>query len=260
MEKNYEDFRALKLLGKRVETDKFDPKHLNFYKLIHEINLFVDNIPRPLNLSEKEKSYILSHRKESIFSDHDTNLFNIRFGIEIGEKIDKSVMTAIFIRDKYSMISVIEMLVENYSDRSFVLEMLPMKAIAAVIDSDECYGKLLDLYKMFGMKIVLTLIDYFDADYFLKKFIASTLGYLRYVDRHMDLMYEYTNDHVRFNNVLQEIFEEGKNLKCLCKDLITEYHLEAFEEDDLGFQANEVVKWIENALCDVEDMMEAFKK
>ena len=256
-------------MGKRIETEKFDPKHLSFYKLIHEINLFVDSIPKPITLTEKEKKRIVSYRKESYLSDHN-NFINIRFGIEIGEKIDKSVMTSIFIRDKYSMIPIIEILVENYSDRSFVIDMLPMKAIATVIDSDEqterTYIKLLALYKMFGMKFIKNLLEYFDLKIFFKNFMTSTLCYLKRVERHMEELSDDNRDwssNKIIRDILQELFEEGRDLKCLFETLIKEYpemfNLEAHFHS-ISFQANEALKWIENALCDVEDMLEVGKK
>lgn len=283
MGKNYEEFRRMRLMGRKVETDKFDPKCLSFYKFIQEINLFVDSIPKPLKLSEKDKRYILDHRKEYIMlsntNDHHARIldvrkeyilsnsndhYNIRFGIEIGEKIDKSVITAIFIRDRTSMFPIIETLIENYSDLSFVYNMLPIKAIATVIESDEHYIRFLKLYKTFGMKIVWDIIEYFDLEYFFKKIMISTLYYSRYVERHLDILYDEPDHHISVN-IFREILEEGNDLKQLCQTLVEEYpemyHLVADYEGDLGDQRtidgfDEVFKWIDHAMCDIEYIIE----
>jgi len=260
MEKNYEEFRAMKVMGRKIETDKFDPKHLSFYKFIHEINLFVDSIPKPLKLSEKDKKYILDHKKEYIGNTNDH--YNIRFGIEIGEKIDKSVLTTIFIREKASMFTIIDTLIENYSDESYVYDMLPMKAIAVVIESDDHYIRFLNLYQRFGMKIVWDIIEYFDLEYFFKKFMVSTLYYSRYVERHLDLLYHDSNRDI---TIFREVLEEGNDLKQLCQTLVEEYpemyHLEADYKGDLGEEMKisgfeEVFKWIDLAICDIEYIIE----
>lgn len=259
MDKNYEEFRALKLMGKKIETTKFDPKYLSFYKFIHEINLFVDSITTPLKLSEKEKKYILDHRRESIHSNQN-DLFNIRFGIEIGEKINKSLITTIFIRDKLSMIDIIEVLVETYSDLSYVSTMLPMKTIATVIDSDEHYHKLLKLYKIFGMSFIMDIIEYFDLEYFFKKFMISTLCYSKYVNRYMDILEEDSSYHIH-DETINDMIKEGSDLRSLCDALIKEYpdmySLQSSYKNNYGTERvisgfEEVFRWIDIAIADTE--------
>lgn len=261
MDKNYEQFRALKLLGKKIETTKFDPKQLSFYKFIHEINLFVDSITTPLQLSEKEKNYILDHRRESIHSNQN-DLFNIAFGIEIGEKIDKSLMTTIFIRYKLSMIDMIEFLVQTYSDPSYVATMLPMKTIATVIDSDNQYHKLLKLYKIFGMSFIIDIIKYFDLEYFFKKFMISTLCYSKYVNRYMDIL-EEDPSHLIYRDTINEMIQEGLDLRSFCDALIKEYpdmySLQSSYKNHWGPERvisgfEEVFKWIDKALMDAQDL------
>jgi hypothetical protein len=259
MDMNYEEFRKMKIMGKKIETEKFDPKHLSFNKFIQEINLFVDSIPTPLNLSENQKKYIVDHHKESISSRENDLFNNISFGIESGEKFDKSVLSAIFIRSKYSMIQIIEMFLQNYSDPSFVMNMLPMKAIAIVIDSDEHYIKLLELYKKFGMKIIRNIIEYFDIERFFKKFMTSTLCYSRYVSRHLDLLEEET--YLADSEYLTEILDEGNDLKKLCVSMVEEYpemdELQVSYTNDFGQEKylcgfDGVFRWIERAISDVE--------
>lgn len=259
MEKNYEEFRAMKLLGLKTQTQKFDPRILSLYPLIPELNSFVDGIKTPIQLSEKEEKYIFEHWKEYTRVP-DNDFFNIKFGIEIGEKIEKSVLTAIFIRNKYtSMIPIIQTLMENYSDPSFVYKMLPLKAIATVIVSDEHYIQLLELFKIFGMNIVSDIIEYMEPEYFFKKWIVSTLCYTKYVERQLDLKDEDSN-YPLSGTFLQEIIDEGKELKHLCELLALHYPemkqlVVKYEDHNLGLQSinglDEVIEWIDKSMDDL---------
>jgi hypothetical protein len=258
MEKNYEEFRSMKLLGLKTETQKFDPRQLSFYQLIPELNSFVDGIQVPIQLSEKDKKYILSHWKEyntKVFKSND--FFNIKFGIEIGEKIEKSVLTAMFIRDKYSsIIRIVSALMDNYMDPFFVYKMLPLKAIATVIDScDRNYIQLLSLFKIFGMRIVYDIIEYFEPEYFFRKWMISTFSYSRYVN----LKIEGRNDPLD-EGIVQEIVDEGKELKHLCellaiqypemKDMVVTYvDLDFMEKTIYGF--DDVIECIQSSMYEL---------
>jgi hypothetical protein len=250
----------MKLLGLKTETQSFDPRHLSFFSLIPELNSFVDNIKVPIQLSEKEEKYIFDHWKEYMRVTRDNDHFNIKFGIEIGEKIEKSVLTAIFIRNKYtSMIPIIQTLLENYSDPSFVYKMLPLKAIATVIATDEHYIQFLELFKMFGMTIVCDIIEYFEPEHFFKKLLISTLCYSRYVERQLELKDDDTNYQLS-GTFLQEIIDEGKELKHLCELLSLQYpemkyFVVDYDDHTFGMQTidglDEAIKWIDKSIDDL---------
>jgi hypothetical protein len=262
MEKNYEEFRAMRLMGKKVETEKFNPNHLSLYKFIPEINLFVDGIPKPIKLSDKEKKYILDHQKKSIPTNQN-DYFNLRFGIEIGEKIEKESMTAIFVRSNFLMTEMIEALIETYSDPNYVFSMLPMKAIAAVIDSDDHYIRILKLYQMFGIKIISELLEYFDIHYFFGKLMISTLCYSTYVNHQIELADEDPNysDLSYFEEILQDGQELYQFFEALfdhypeMSDLKIEHKTES---EKIILEADIIFDSIKNSLSDGKHFIEMF--
>jgi hypothetical protein len=274
MMENYEEFKLLKMMGRKIESKIFEHKYLTFCESISEINQFIDAIHVPVNeLSEKERLYIKTIELPFLSRFDDNDLFNIQFGLERGEKLDKSLVNVIFIKSRFVMIYFIEFLLEIYQDELFVIKMLPMKTIALVISMDDHYCRLLQLYKMFGENFILNLLDYLDVKKFFQNFMKSTIIYssavenLTEIDEHIE-WYNETPSYGPSLEHMEEVYREGEDLMDLislfCREhpvimeIQTKYNVNySSEEKELDFET--MTRFIDISMYDIKSCIECRK-
>lgn len=223
MEKNYEKYKELRKIGRKTNQKSFDPTYLSYYKMISELNSFIDSLSIPVNhLSEKERKYDDFLKNESWLDKKcKSDIENVILAIESAEKFGNETMTAIMMKSRhsYTIIHILETLMSVYQEKDFVIKMLPKKTLAFLIGQDDHYMLILWIYKIFGLEFIFELMKYLDPVKFMTLFLGNTLIFSRRVCNICE-SYSENNDSIF---ALDDIIEEGKDIKELVYKLQNEY-------------------------------------
>jgi len=260
MRNRYQSYKELCSLGRKIETVIFDSRYVSFEPTyIQTIIKFIDSVQGPWNHLTKEQTTFLTNLEKTRDLNFNlkkvaNNLYNLRFGIKLGEKVKQDLLAALVIDQKYRFISIVKIMVKKYKNSNYVLSMMPKKAIGVVMGNEKHYIFIFKLYKLFGIDYIKELISNLDSELFFKNLFSAMKSYIYRVANFDDAYQNYRSTFHYDKKQLEKIIRIGCKLIGFIRNLVKEYHY----IDDKYF-AHHLIECIQDGQQDLEDIIKDYE-